>query len=131
MKPKLIIGIVAIIGFTSMVMINFGESISSYTDFESAKGKNSAHIAGIWDDSKEYGFSAQQKQFSFYMEDEKGIVKKVVYAKPKPNNFEDADQIVVIGKMRGEIFYANDMLIKCPSKYNEGNPEQLTAAKEG
>lgn len=131
MKPKLIIGIVAIVGFTSLLMINFGQSISSYTDFESAKGKNTAHIAGIWDETKEYGFSAEQKQFTFFMEDEKGNVKKVVYAKPKPNNFEDADQVVVIGEMRGEIFYAHDMLVKCPSKYNDTNPDQFTEAQEG
>ena len=130
MKPKLIIGIVAIVGFTSLLMYNFGESISSYTDFESAKDRSTAHVAGVWDNTKDYGFSTEQKQFTFYMSDEKGTVKKVVYPKPKPNNFEDADQVVVIGQMRGDIFYANDMLIKCPSKYNDADPNQFTEANE-
>jgi len=119
MKPKLVIGIIAIIGFTSLLMYNFGESISTYTDFEKATEMKTAHVAGEWDDSKEYGFSMETKIFSFYMKDEAGNIKKVVYSKPKPNNFEQADRLVVIGEMRGETFYANEMLMKCPSKYND------------
>tara|TARA_R110002126_G_scaffold42758_1_gene123037 strand:- start:13420 stop:13809 length:390 start_codon:yes stop_codon:yes gene_type:complete len=119
MKPKLIIGIVAIIGFTSLLMYNFGESISTYTNFEKATEMNTAHVAGVWDETQEYGFSMETKIFSFYMKDEAGNTKKVVYSKPKPNNFEQADRLVVIGEMRGDIFYANEMLMKCPSKYND------------
>lgn len=121
MKPKLIIGIIAIVGFTSLLMYNFGNSISTYVNFEQASGMKGAHVVGSWDDSKDYGFSMETKQFSFYLKDEAGNVRRVVYPKPKPNNFEQADQIVVIGKMQNGIFYANDMLIKCPSKYNNAN----------
>jgi hypothetical protein len=28
--------------------------------------------------------------------------------------------------MQGDTFYANDMLMKCPSKYNEVNPDQFS-----
>ncbi|MEP1151287.1 MAG: cytochrome c maturation protein CcmE [Balneola sp.] len=119
MKPKLVIGIIAIIGFTSLLMYNFGESISTYTDFEKATEMKTAHVAGEWDNSLDYGFSMETKIFSFYMKDEAGNTKRVVYSKPKPNNFEQADRLVVIGEMRGDTFYANDMLMKCPSKYND------------
>jgi len=118
MKPKVIIGVVAIIGFTSLLMMNFSESISSYANFEEAAGRKSSHVVGSWVSSKDYGFSHEKKQFTFYMEDEDGNVRKVVYPKPKPNNFEQAVKIVVIGKMKNNVFYANDMLLKCPSKYN-------------
>lgn len=131
MKPKLIIGIVAIISFTSLLMYNFGESISTYTNFEQAAEMKSAHVAGVWDNSKEYGFSTETKIFSFYMTDEAGETHKVVYSKPKPNNFEQADRLVVIGEMRGSTFYANDMLMKCPSKYNDADPSQFTNATVG
>ncbi len=119
MKPKLIFGIIAIIGFTSLLMYNFGESISTYTNFEKASEMKTAHVAGVLDESKDYGFSMETKIFSFYMKDEDGASKRVVYSKPKPNNFEQADRLVVIGEMRGDTFYANDMLMKCPSKYND------------
>lgn len=129
MKPKLIFAIVAIIGFTTLLMLNFGESISTYTTFEAAKSMKSAHVAGVWDDSQEYGFSMEKKQFTFYMEDESGGVHRVVFPKPKPNNFEEADRLVVIGEMRGDVFYAKDMLMKCPSKYNNNDPSQYTSVE--
>src|SRR6056297_3378175 len=130
MKPKLIIGIVAIVGFTSLLMYNFGNSISTYVNFEQADGMQGAHVVGIWDDSKDYGFSMESKQFSFYMEDEDGNVRRVVYPKPKPNNFEEADQLVVIGEMRNNSFHADEMLMKCPSKYNDSDDLEFVNAEE-
>lgn len=118
MKPKVVIGVIAIIGFTSLLMMNFSESINSYTNFETAENQETAHVVGTWKASEDYGFSIEKKQFMFYMEDEKGNVRKVVYPKPKPNNFEQAQQLVVIGSMHNDVFYANRMLMKCPSKYN-------------
>lgn len=125
MKPKVIIGVLAIAGFTSLLMYNFGNSISTYVDFEQAEGMEGAHVVGTWDSSKEYGFSMESKQFNFYMKDQAGNVRRVIYPKPKPNNFEQADQLVVIGEMENGVFYANDMLMKCPSKYNNVDASQF------
>ncbi len=130
MKPKVVLGIIAIVAFTSLLMFNLGESISTYTDFETATEMSSAHVPGTWDSSKEYGFSKETLQFSFYMEDESGNVKKVIYPRPKPNNFEEADRLVVIGEMRNDVFYANEMLMKCPSKYNSADPSDYVKASE-
>ena len=132
MKPKLIVGIIAIVVFTSLLMYNFGNSISTYVDFEQATKMEGAHVVGTLDESQNYGFSMETKQFSFYMEDQSGNINRVIYPKPKPNNFEQADQIVVIGEMQNGVFYANDMLIKCPSKYNSAEGAEFkpaTAAK--
>jgi cytochrome c-type biogenesis protein CcmE len=128
MKPKVLLGIVAIVAFTSLLFYNFGNSISTYVDFEQAEGRQGAHVVGVWDSSQESGFSRETMQFSFYMKDQSGNVRKVIFPKPKPNNFEQADQLVVIGQMRGDVFYANDMLMKCPSKYNDPNALQMQAA---
>ena len=118
MKPKLIFGSIAIIAFTSLLLYNFGESISTYTDFDKAAKLRTAHVPGTWESEMEYGFSRETMQFSFYMKDESGKVKKVIYSRPKPNNFEQADRLVVIGELRNDVFYADEMLMKCPSKYN-------------
>ncbi|MEX0771438.1 MAG: cytochrome c maturation protein CcmE [Balneolaceae bacterium] len=130
MKPKLIIGVCAIVLFTSLLMYNFGTSISTYVNFEQAEDRSSAHVVGVWDDSKEYGFSRESMQFSFHMKDQDGNVRRVVYPRPKPNNFEQATQLVVIGEMRNDVFYANDMLMKCPSKYNEADESKFINAEE-
>lgn len=128
MKPKLIVGIIAIVTFTSLLMYNFGNSISTYVNFEQAENRASAHVVGTWDDSRDYGFSRETMQFSFFMKDQDGNVRRVVYSKPKPNNFEQATQLVVIGEMRNNVFHANEMLMKCPSKYNDGS--ELLNAQE-
>lgn len=130
MKPKLILGIIAIIAFTSLLMLNFSESISTYTDFDTASEMKSAHVPGTWDNTQEYGFSKETMQFTFYMKDESGEVRRVVYPRPKPNNFEEADRLVVIGEMRDNVFYASEMLMKCPSKYNNADPSEYTKASE-
>ncbi|WP_138429146.1 cytochrome c maturation protein CcmE domain-containing protein [Fodinibius saliphilus] len=130
MKPKLIIGIVAIVGFTSLLMYNFGNSISTYVNFEQASGMEGAHVVGTLDKSKDYGFSMKNKQLSFYMKDEDGNVRRVIYPKTKPNNFEEADKLVVIGKMENGVFYANEMLMKCPSKYNNNDGSQFQKASK-
>ncbi|MEX1010569.1 MAG: cytochrome c maturation protein CcmE [Balneolaceae bacterium] len=129
MKPKIVLGIVSIVLFTSLLMVNFGNSISTYVTFDQADDRNSSHVIGVWDKSRESGFSRETMSFSFFMEDEEGNVRRVVYPRPKPNNFEQATQLVVVGEMRNEVFYANEMLMKCPSKYNDASEADFVNAE--
>jgi cytochrome c-type biogenesis protein CcmE len=130
MKPKLILGVISIVLFTSLLMYNFGTSISTYVNFEQAENRTSSHVIGVWEKSEEYGFNNQTMQFSFYMRDEDDNVRRVIYPRPKPNNFEQATQLVVIGEMRNNVFFANDMLMKCPSKYNDPNEADFISAED-
>lgn len=59
--------------------------------------------------------------FTFDLQDETGKMVKVVYAQPKPSNFEQAVSVVAIGHYdtARNVFVAEDMLVKCPSKYQE------------
>ena len=51
-------------------------------------------------------------------------IKKVLYHGTKPQDFERSEQIVLVGKMKEEgDFQASSILMKCPSKYNDGKPE--------
>ena len=130
MKPKILIGVVSIVLFTSLLMYNFGNSISTYVNFKQAESRSSAHVIGTWDDTQDYGFSKETMRFTFYMKDQDGNVRRVVYPKPKPNNFEEATQLVVIGKMRNNSFHADEMLMKCPSKYNDTEDLEFVNAEE-
>jgi cytochrome c-type biogenesis protein CcmE len=42
---------------------------------------------------------------------------QVVYDGVKPGNFEEAVQIVAIGRYQDDAFHAEQLLVKCPSKY--------------
>ncbi|AXJ01500.1 cytochrome c-type biogenesis protein CcmE [Cyclonatronum proteinivorum] len=122
MKPRVIIGTVAIVLFTSLLMWNFGNSLGSYVGFEDAElSGNRVHVIGTWVPDKPHGFDNQRMVFNFYMEDNYGQVRRVSYNKPKPNNFEDAESLVVVGKMRNGVMLSDDMLVKCPSKYNDAS----------
>jgi cytochrome c-type biogenesis protein CcmE len=125
-KTKIVVGVIAIIGFTTLLMVNLGKSISSYTNFVKAGNENNARVVGTWAKSKPTGFSVKNKQFTFFMKDQDGNVRKVIYPKPEPSNFVDAKRLVVTGQMHNGVFYANDMLMKCPSKYN-ATPQEVEA----
>jgi cytochrome c-type biogenesis protein CcmE len=62
-------------------------------------------------------------QCSFMMYDNKGIEKKVILHKSVPQDIQKSEQIVLIGKMNGDVFEAEEILMKCPSKYNDGKPK--------
>lgn len=129
MKPKVIAGVVLIVTFTSLLLYNFGNSISAYVDFETAERfEQNVHVVGAWEKEQPHGFSMQTKTFSFYMKDEQGNVRRVIYSKPKPNNFDTAERLVVIGESKNGVFYANDMLMKCPSKYNNTTEAEFEKA---
>ena len=74
-------------------------------------------------DAQIYEPKINPDQFLFSMIDNKGVIKHVVLHKSKPQDFEKSEQIVLIGKMKGDDFHANDILMKCPSKYSEGKPQ--------
>ena len=57
--------------------------------------------------------------FSFYMFDEQGVERKVIYFNAKPQDFEKSEKVVIIGSMKGDTFVAKSLLLKCPSKYND------------
>ena len=44
----------------------------------------------------------------------------VEYNGAKPRDIERSEKIVITGRMEGEVFKASKILMKCPSKYVEG-----------
>jgi cytochrome c-type biogenesis protein CcmE len=58
--------------------------------------------------------------FTFMLVDNEGTAQKVFYNQPVPADFHRSEQVVVIGSYRNqEIFVADKILMKCPSKYQE------------
>lgn len=120
MKKKTILGVVLMGAFASLLLMNFGEQVGGYMNFAQALETGSrAHVVGEWVAEEHYTYDPGSNQFSFLMKDSEGAVKRVVYNNPKPANFEDAESVVVEGQMDGEVFVAEHILVKCPSKYND------------
>jgi cytochrome c-type biogenesis protein CcmE len=131
-KQRLFIGILFLVLFTTLVMYNFSGSISSYVNFVEAEGREGyrSYVIGTWESELPHGFSMETRTFNFHMKDESGNIRRVVFSNAKPSNFEEADQLVVKGVMQNGVFFSDDMLVKCPSKYNDTQSLELTSAEQ-
>jgi cytochrome c-type biogenesis protein CcmE len=63
----------------------------------------------------------EQGSWQFDIQDENGEVMTIVYPHTKPGNFEQAISVVAVGQYDGQTqkFVADQLLVKCPSKYQE------------
>ncbi len=122
MKKLHIIGLVIIAVAVGVIVISL-KNTSTYADFtEAINNPNTEyHVVGKLDKSQPqiYDPKVNADEFLFTLIDNKGITKPVVLHKSKPQDFEKSEQIVLIGKMKDGEFHANDILMKCPSKYND------------
>ncbi|MGB3946543.1 MAG: cytochrome c maturation protein CcmE [Bacteroidia bacterium] len=130
MKKVHIIGII-IIAIAIGAILTTLNNTSTYASFaEAAEAPdNEFHVVGKFNKEKESVYNPQVNAnvFTFYMIDNKGEEKKVILNKNKPQDFERSEQIVLIGKMQGQEFVASDILMKCPSKYNDGKPQETAS----
>ena len=133
MKTIHIIIIIALVIAVAIVITTLTDT-NTYSDFNnaSASPEKEYQIIGKLDKNKPIEYDAQKdaNQFSFYMIDDKGIEKKVIYNKPKPQDFEKSEKVVITGSMKNDEFHATSLLLKCPSKYKaDKTPEKFGSKK--
>lgn len=122
------IAIFAVVGISVLSFTGVLGGASKYVTFEQAKGETeTVHVVGKWVNREQSFYDSQQDVFQFYMQDSTNAVSLVRFHDPKPVNFETAEQIVIEGKYEGDSFEADRILMKCPSKYNDGNLETIEA----
>jgi cytochrome c-type biogenesis protein CcmE len=126
MKKLHILGIIVIAVAIGVIFVSL-KNTSTYADFTEAISNPGTeyHVVGKLDKSQPQVYEPRinPDEFLFSMVDNKGVVKRVVLHKSKPQDFEKSEQIVLIGKIQGSDFHANDILMKCPSKYNDGKQQ--------
>jgi cytochrome c-type biogenesis protein CcmE len=131
MKKVHILGIILIAVAIGAILTTLN-STSTYATFAEAieEPGSEFHVVGKLNKEKEASYDPQfnANLFTFYMIDNKGTEMKVMLHKNKPQDFERSEQIVLIGKVENDAFHASDILMKCPSKYNDGKPQE-TAVK--
>ncbi|MBN2424579.1 MAG: cytochrome c maturation protein CcmE [Calditrichaceae bacterium] len=118
MKKKYIIGGLIIIVFITWAAISFQDTLTPYVSINEAKAmEKRVQIAGIRMDSGQ--FDLQSNMLRFRIKDDKGDVLMVYYDGPKPGNFDQATQVVCKGIYKNGVFHADEILVKCPSKYQQ------------
>lgn len=115
--------IAALVLITGMALFfSLSRDVSTYATFqEAAENQHRVKVAGTLAKDKEmyYNPAENPNYFSFYLRDPKGAEKKVILLQGKPQDFDRSEQIVVTGEMKGDEFVANEVLLKCPSKYKD------------
>jgi cytochrome c-type biogenesis protein CcmE len=141
MKKIHIFAIIVIAISIGIIMTTAGDA-STYVDFSTAEkmstqGNNTKiHVVGkLKKDATGqivgmvYNPAVDANKFEFVLIDNNNREQKVIYNDAKPQDFGKAEQVVIIGRMEGEIFKCSKVLLKCPSKYQDGKVEFKEAKK--
>lgn len=128
MKKTHIIAIIVIAIAIGAILSTVSDS-STYSNFSEAKenpGKE-YHVVGQLNKEAEmtYDPEVNANLFAFSMVDNNGEEQRVHFAGSKPQDFERSEQIVLVGKYENDTFQASKILMKCPSKYNDGQEGEL------
>ena len=114
-KNITLIGIIVATILASIAIWAFVGSVVPYThDFSEAKAGKFIQVYGKLD-------KASIKDNGFVIQDEQGNFLRIHSRKVLPQNLAHAEFTVVSGKFdkQFQIFEADSVLVKCPSKYEE------------
>jgi cytochrome c-type biogenesis protein CcmE len=117
MSVKVIVAMVLLVAATAIGVSSFKKSVTPYISFEEARRSHGlVQVNGILAD-KEYVLKKDEQFLSFRLKDSRGQVLPVEYRGVVPGNFDQATSIVAIGRYQNQQFVAEQLLVKCPSKY--------------
>jgi cytochrome c-type biogenesis protein CcmE len=114
--------ILFIVGLAFLVAAIFFVSddiLSPYVPFREAKTDAGKYVQIIGKLDKSVPVSHSEGEYTFTAIDKDGTRMRIRHRGTKPQNFEHTEQIVMLGRYRtdGNIFEADKILVKCPSKY--------------
>jgi cytochrome c-type biogenesis protein CcmE len=118
MKPRVVIGSLLVLLSIGFGVTAFKKSLTPYISFaEARRSGSSVQVNGVLADPAHVSYDAGKSELVFALKDDKNEVMDVVYKGVKPVNFEQATNVVAIGSYKDGRFAADQLLVKCPSKY--------------
>lgn len=136
MNIKIIIGVVIIAVFIVWGATAFMETTVQYVSLEkAAKATRTVQVMGKVDfDVVNYSADHTRLEFAIYDADAENEITAtrmpVHYYGVVPGNFDQATSVVLKGKVGDEgVFVAQQMLVKCPSKYQGEEGEYQDGTK--
>ncbi len=103
-----------------MVAINDASTYVGFAQADATPGTKYT-VIGYLDKDAPLDYNARAQKFAFTAIDKEGNKKQVIYNQPKPQDFERSEEITMKGFSTDSAFIAEEILMKCPSKYNEQN----------
>jgi len=123
----------AVIAIAAMIGVGYAflTNASPYVTIDQAKHSEGdrLHLMGqIQKDS--ITTDLQDRSLRFKLKDSDGAMVTVKYTGEPPESLREATQVVAIGQMKGDSFVSQQLLLKCPSKYQEQKlPDQSAPRK--
>jgi cytochrome c-type biogenesis protein CcmE len=119
-KAKYIIGAAVLLGAAIIGATAFQGSVTPYVGFAEARasGHRCQVMGEIVHERTSYEVASQTLLFTIV--DELGDPLEVAYQGIMPGNFEQATSVVAKGHYADPHFVADELLVKCPSKYQGG-----------
>ena len=119
---RLIIGGAVIALGMAAALASFQKSLTPYVSFaEAREARRVVQVKGAPDHSGAR-LDPDKKAFCFTMTEASGATMDVIFRGPKPGNFEQAESVVAIGQFQSGVLEADQILVKCPSKYESTAP---------
>jgi cytochrome c-type biogenesis protein CcmE len=76
-------------------------------------------------DAATINFNSRDLSLTFEVVSETGQRLPVIFNGPKPDQMREGAEAILEGKYDGQTFTAQSLLLKCPSRYEEGAPEEI------
>ena len=115
-----IVVVIAIAIGAILVTINDASTYVGFTKAEVTPGTKYT-VIGYLDKEAPMNYNPRAQKFAFTAIDKEGVKRQVIYNQPKPQDFERSEEITMKGYASDSAFIAEEILMKCPSKYNEQN----------
>ncbi|MEE9441365.1 MAG: cytochrome c maturation protein CcmE [candidate division Zixibacteria bacterium] len=121
MKTKYIAGLLIIAVFVTWGLYSFVSTTVTYVPLTKVSTtQGTVQVMGKIDfDAVNY--NAEESRLEFVITDlenpESDFRLKVIYGGVVPGNFEQATSVVAKGRYDNGVFVADQLLVKCPSKY--------------
>jgi cytochrome c-type biogenesis protein CcmE len=113
---KYVVTVVVVIVLVWFGVTAFNQSLTPYRTFAEARETGGyVQVNGTLPDPE--GTTSNEGILRFDLQDENGEVMPIAYRGVKPANFEQATSVVAIGQYKEGAFQADQLLVKCPSKY--------------
>lgn len=121
-KVMVALGLVAVAA--AIGVSSFKKSVTPYISFAEARHTSGlVQVNGTLAD-KHYVARPSEQFLTFKLKDQQGEIMPVTYHGVIPGNFDQATMVVAIGRYKDDHFEADQLLVKCPSKYQEEAQKQ-------
>jgi cytochrome c-type biogenesis protein CcmE len=122
-----IFGVIAIVAFVAFGAGAFKSNLTPYVTFQQARSTgDSVQVAGKLVEGSDR-FDEASSTLIFRIKEENGDILEVSYSGLKPGNFNEATQVVAIGRVEDNVLHAEKLLVKCPSKYQGVEEKEYSA----